>query len=120
MNSSLRVRSRILVLTLLLVGCSAIPGFSQRPPQPPKPSGPWLDSSLSPDTRADMVLKELTLDEKITLIHGEGLAGIDVYKRQLPFWIFRIAAGGNVGVDFAVFRIKWHGNFLPELHRAFY
>jgi beta-glucosidase len=37
---------------------------------------PWIkDKSLSPDQRADMVLKEMTLDEKIDLIHGEGMPG---------------------------------------------
>jgi beta-glucosidase len=37
--------------------------------QPPK-SHPWMDTSLSPDQRADMVLKQMTLDEKILLMHG--------------------------------------------------
>ncbi len=36
------------------------------------PSGPWMDRSLSPDRRADLVLAEMTLDEKITLVHGTG------------------------------------------------
>src|SRR5690242_1161704 len=33
---------------------------------------PWDNRSLSPDQRADMVQKELTLDEKIQLVHGTG------------------------------------------------
>ena len=33
---------------------------------------PWSDPGLSPDARADMVIKELTLDEKISLLHGQG------------------------------------------------
>src|SRR5215469_1663830 len=33
----------------------------------------WSDASLSPDERADMVLKEMTLDEKISLLHGQGM-----------------------------------------------
>jgi beta-glucosidase len=33
---------------------------------------PWMNSSLSPDLRADMVMKQLTLDEKIQLVHGIG------------------------------------------------
>jgi beta-glucosidase len=33
---------------------------------------PWSDTSLSPDARADLVIKELTLDEKIQLLHGLG------------------------------------------------
>jgi beta-glucosidase len=35
-------------------------------------SRPWMDASLSPDLRADEVLKQLTLDEKIQLVHGIG------------------------------------------------
>jgi beta-glucosidase len=33
---------------------------------------PWSDTSLSPDQRADLVIKEMTLDEKISLLHGQG------------------------------------------------
>src|SRR5271167_1791610 len=33
---------------------------------------PWMEVRLSPDERADMVLKQMTLDEKIDLVHGEG------------------------------------------------
>ena len=33
---------------------------------------PWGNTSLSPDERADLVLKQLTLDEKIQLVHGIG------------------------------------------------
>ena len=40
-----------------------------------KSSHPWDDKSLSPDVRADLVLKEMTLDEKIELLHGNGMPG---------------------------------------------
>ena len=33
---------------------------------------PWMNTSLSPDERASLVGTELTLDEKILLIHGQG------------------------------------------------
>ncbi|HYL87083.1 MAG TPA: glycoside hydrolase family 3 C-terminal domain-containing protein [Candidatus Angelobacter sp.] len=36
---------------------------------------PWMDKTLSPDRRAELVLKELTLDEKIALVHGQGMPG---------------------------------------------
>jgi beta-glucosidase len=36
------------------------------------PSRPWMNASLGPDLRADMVMKQLTLDEKIQLVHGIG------------------------------------------------
>jgi beta-glucosidase len=42
-----------------------------------KPSSkPWMNSSLSPDERAAMVVKEMTLDEKISMLHGTGMAGL--------------------------------------------
>jgi beta-glucosidase len=37
---------------------------------------PWSDKSLSPDARADLAIKELTLDEKIQLLHGLGWQAI--------------------------------------------
>jgi beta-glucosidase len=39
-------------------------------------SHPWSNQSLSPDERASMVVKEMTIDEKITLLHGTGMAGL--------------------------------------------
>src|SRR5580692_10139867 len=35
-------------------------------------SGPWMDASLPPDQRAEAVMEQLTLDEKIQLVHGIG------------------------------------------------
>ena len=32
--------------------------------------GPWMDKSLSPDRRADLLIEQMTLDEKIGLVHG--------------------------------------------------
>jgi beta-glucosidase len=43
-------------------------------PQAPRatPNFPWMNKSLSPDQRADLVLQQMTLDEKIQLVHGTG------------------------------------------------
>jgi len=58
-----------LALIILLTPAFAFPQF-------PGMSAPkhyaWSDKSLSPDARADMVIKEMTLDEKIQLLHGPG------------------------------------------------
>jgi beta-glucosidase len=35
-----------------------------------------MNKSLSPDERADLVIKEMTLDEKTTLVHGTGWNGL--------------------------------------------
>ena len=37
---------------------------------------PWMNTSLSPDERAALVVKEMTLDEKISLLHGTGHEGL--------------------------------------------
>ena len=37
---------------------------------------PWSNASLSPDDRASMVVKQMTLDEKISLLHGTGMEGL--------------------------------------------
>jgi len=37
------------------------------------PAGPWTNTSLSPDERADLLIQAMTLDEKIALLHGVGM-----------------------------------------------
>jgi len=50
-----------------------IPSHAQFPRAPQPKHYAWSDTSLSPDARADMVIKEMTLDEKISLLHGQGM-----------------------------------------------
>ncbi len=38
------------------------------------PNQPWMNTKLSPAERADLVLKQMTLDEKLALVHGNGMA----------------------------------------------
>lgn len=40
------------------------------------PAKPWMNNKLSPDERADLVVKEMTLAEKISLLHGTGMEGL--------------------------------------------
>ena len=44
---------------------------------------PWMNKDLSPDERADMVLKQMTLDEKISLLHGNGMAHAGQWQMPL-------------------------------------
>ena len=55
---------------LLTTALSAV--FAQSPNQASKQAlkGPWLDKSLSPDKRADLLIEQMTLEEKIALVHG--------------------------------------------------
>jgi beta-glucosidase len=66
-------------------------------PGMPKPKVyPWSNASLSPDVRADMVVKELTLDEKISLLHGQGM----------PFFVTTVTeSNGGAGYSNAIPRL---------------
>ena len=55
---------------MLSVGAAKV-GVAQTPTAATV-KGPWTNASLDPDTRADMMIKEMTLDEKIQLVHGIG------------------------------------------------
>ena len=57
----------LIALVLVALSLSAC----AQPPARPKPiTGPWMNKSLSPDERADLLIKEMTLDEKLDLVHG--------------------------------------------------
>src|ERR1700693_6629995 len=68
---------------------------------------PWMNSKLSPDERAELVLKELTLDEKIDLVHGEGMPG-------WPGKVFPKAYLGNGGAGF-VFGVERLGISIIQI-----
>ncbi len=44
---------------------------------------PWMDRTLTPEQRADLVLKQLTLDEKLALLHGNGMAHASQWQMPL-------------------------------------
>ena len=53
---------------------------------------PWMNPSLSPDERASLVVKEMTLGEKISLLHGTGMEGLSA--------VSPLAANSNGGVGY--------------------
>jgi len=59
-----------LLLFLVAFGFINAPGLA--PAQ--DSSRPWMNPQLSPEDRAELVLNQLTLDEKIALLHGNGMA----------------------------------------------
>jgi beta-glucosidase len=65
---------RKLALTAALAGAMTALSLAQPQPQPaaPKIEGAWMNKSLSPDERADLAIAQMTLDEKIQLVHGVG------------------------------------------------
>ena len=68
----MKLVARLLSVGLLL--CSV--ASAQFKPKEKPPQGPWMNSSLNADQRADLVVKEMTLEEKIGLLHGTGLLGL--------------------------------------------
>jgi beta-glucosidase len=65
------IKTIFFILTsCLLAGLPARAQFGM--PRKPEVNGPWMNQRLSPDQRADLVIKQMTLDEKIQLLHGMG------------------------------------------------
>ena len=67
-------RTNVASVCAVILGIALLPAYAQF--NAPKPTGPWMNTSLSPDERADLVIKQMTLDEKITLLHGTGMFGL--------------------------------------------
>src|SRR5580700_9682889 len=88
-NRVLRVVSflalSILTISALLVSASAQSGANDK--------APWMNTGLSPDERAAMVVKEMTLDEKISLLHGTGFKGLSPMS---PLAIYSNGGAGYV------------------------
>ncbi len=51
---------------------------------------PWMNPGLAPEERAELVLKQLTLDEKLALLHGNGMAHASQWQMPLT----HLANGG--------------------------
>jgi beta-glucosidase len=80
------LRSFFSILTLLFLSLAMSTSLAQ--------SGgnhPWSNSSLSPDERASMVVKEMTIDEKINMLHGTGMQGLS------PMSPLAVSSNGGAG-----------------------
>src|SRR5579872_5481601 len=92
-NSMRLVRTATLgSLCAVILAIALLPASAQFSFQP-KPTGPWMNTSLSPDERADLVIREMTLDEKIALLHGVGMPTDDAVTPE--------NAPSNRGVGYA-------------------
>ena len=75
-----------LITTTALIA-SAVSAVAQDPDRP------WMNKSLSAGERAELVLKQMTLDEKLTLLHGNGMA-------NNPTWTMPLTGGANGGAGY--------------------
>ena len=57
------------------------------------PDRPWMNPKLSPQERTELVLKQMTLDEKLALLHGNGMA-------NNPMWTMPLTPLANGGAGY--------------------
>lgn len=88
------LRTSPLALGIAILSLALLPASAQTGSEHKKPPAPWMNSSLSPDERATLVIKEMTLDEKVSLLHGTGLAGLGP--------VSPLAVGSNGGAGYVV------------------
>lgn len=67
-----------LIFLVMVLLTSSSPGLTQ------EASRPWMNKSLSPDARADLLIKQMTLDEKIELVHGLPSMGFSAGFKRAP------------------------------------
>jgi beta-glucosidase len=87
-------RTHVLLLCVVVVSVALLPVFAQSGSKDKTSSLPWMNASLSPDERAAVVLKAMTLDEKITLLHGTGHEGLGPMSP--------LSSGSNGGAGYVV------------------
>jgi beta-glucosidase len=87
------------ILELGIVICISLMPLSAQTDSPHAPAGPWMNSALSPDERASLVVKEMTLDEKISLLHGTGMVGLS------PMSPLAVKSNGGAGYVVAIPRL---------------
>jgi len=78
--------TRFFTFTTIIVTFSLSVSFAQS-----AGNHPWSNSSLSPDERASMVVKEMTIDEKINMLHGTGMQGLS------PMSPLAVSSNGGAG-----------------------
>jgi beta-glucosidase len=84
-------KSRCTRSAIYLAGLLALAFASSASAQ--EPSQPWMDARKDPSERAELVLKQLTLDEKIALLHGNGMP-------HVPKWQMPLTSLGNGGAGY--------------------
>jgi len=80
-------RSRKTFVSCIALFAVSVPAFAQHSTLAASTHGhptPWMDTSLDPDTRADLMIHEMTLDEKIQLVHGDGWGVLRNGSRVAP------------------------------------
>jgi beta-glucosidase len=90
------LRTNLLALSIAVLGLALLPVAAQVGSDHNAPPRAWMNPSLSPDERAALVVKEMTLNEKVTLLHGTGMVGLSPMSPLA--WKSNGGAGYVVGI----------------------
>lgn len=77
---SIEILASAILLLILFPGISSVSAAAQSEPS----SRPWMRRSLTPEQGADLLLHAMTLDEKITMVHGVDPRPIQGYVGYVP------------------------------------
>jgi beta-glucosidase len=97
MNFSLR--TNLLAAGIAILGLALLPVAARVGTEHKTPPQAWMNRDLSPDQRASLVLKEMTLDEKVSLLHGTGMVGLG------PMSPLAVKSNGGAGYVLAIPRL---------------
>jgi beta-glucosidase len=89
----------IFIVTIAVVTMAELPATAQSAPGSAAPAKPWMNKQFSPDQRANSVVKEMTLAEKISLLHGTGMRGLS------PMSPLAVQSNGGAGYVVGVPRL---------------
>lgn len=97
----MRTASLLAGITVALIGFSSVRAQDT--------NQPWMNSSLPPQVRAELVLKQMTVDEKISLLHGNGMAHAPQWQMPLTY-----LSGGGAGYVEGVKRLGIPPLFISD------
>src|SRR5271154_3114827 len=96
--------TRVIAFLIIILTFAGLPGAARSGSGNAPQARPWMDRQLSPDQRADLVVKEMTLDEKISLLHGTGMGDLS------PMSPLAVHSNGGAGYVVGVPRLG-----IPDL-----
>jgi len=94
---------------LTLIAAIAVIFFATRSLVAQDAGQPWMNPKLSAEERADLVLKQLTLDEKIAFAHGNGMSRVPNWQMPLT-----LLANGGAGYVEGVNRLGIPGLVISD------
>lgn len=93
------LHAKPLALAIAILALTGFPIWAQVASNQKKAPAPWMNTNLSADERSALVVKEMTLDEKVSLLHGTGMKGLG------PLSPLAVKSNGGAGYVVAIPRL---------------